>query len=329
MNETLIKEIYKEYTEGKSSREIGKKYGYSNQTILNWLHEYCDINNIKLEFHKSPLFYMKKDIPPEDVYNLYVSGHTPSSIANMYNCCSVTILSRLREYSDKTGIELTFDPQRIKLPEEEIYKKYENGNSICSLAREYHCSTITIANRLNSYCKENCIELKKHNPNIYHSQKKETISKRKAVSEYEIYKKYNSGKTINDLSIEYSCSKQTILNRLHSYCDENGIKLNIAKGNTAPLPMNEIYEKYNTGVSSCKLAEEYGVISKTIISRLKKYAIENGLELKAGKGRNINSNDSKRDNQMIFLSQLRKILLECLKDDDFNETVVNVYKKIK
>ena len=49
MDENLIKEILKEYTDGKSSRELAQKYGCSNQTILNRLHEYCDKNNIKLQ----------------------------------------------------------------------------------------------------------------------------------------------------------------------------------------------------------------------------------------------------------------------------------------
>lgn len=325
MDENLIKEILKEYTDGKSSRELAQKYGCSNQTILNRLHEYCDKNNINIDFHKSPLASTRLNISPEDVYDLYIDGLTPSSIADIYNCSSVTILSRLREYTDKMGIELVLDSHRVKLPDEEIYKKYESGRSICSLAREYYCSTVTIANRLHSYCDENGIELKKHD----YSQRRKTISKRKAISEYEIYKKYDSGKSLDDLSIEYSCSKQTILNRLHSYCDKNKIKLNIVKGNTSKLPMNEIYEKYRSGISSYELAREYDVIPRTIISRLKKFAIENGFELKTGKGRNIKNNDLERENQLIFLRQLREILLECLKENDCNDKVINVYKKIK
>ena len=129
MDENLIKEILKEYTDGKSSRELAQKYGCSNQTILNRLHEYCDKNNINIDFHKSPLASTRLNIPPEDVYNLYIDGLTPSSIADIYNCSSVTILSRLREYTDKMGIELVLDLHRVKLPDEEIYEKYEFTNN--------------------------------------------------------------------------------------------------------------------------------------------------------------------------------------------------------
>ena len=149
----------------------------------------------------------------------------------------------------------------LNLPIETICKKYQDGMNTVSLGEEYGCSSITIMKRLrdNNVRIRSLSEVHKGlnigNDNITYIN----------LPIDEICRKYLGGISTADLAAEYGCSTPTIIKRLR----DNDIKirslseirtgLKMGKNNPryVDLPIDEICEKYQNGISMNKLAKEY------------------------------------------------------------------------
>jgi Mor family transcriptional regulator len=95
------------------------------------------------------------------------------------------------------------------------------------------------------------------------------MTKKLILPDKEICDKYLVGMSSVELGKEYGCSYQTIINRLIN----NDIKIRSiseirTKNYQIDLPIKEICDKYITGISPRKLAEEYNCCTNTIVKRL-------------------------------------------------------------
>lgn len=322
MIELNYAEIYKEYKNGASIRKLANKYNCAATTMSNGLKEYCRENEIefltkktKLELPMQDIYNMycyedktstelakmfncvpetiisrlrifakkenlplnireghrrKKNLPIEQIYNEYIAGISSKKLGQKYGCMHNVILNRLREYANEHNLELVIreaGPILFKLPNEEIYKKYISGMSLCEIGEDYGCSDRCIKKRLVDYCKENDIEL---------TMREATRRKIKLPID-EIYKKYQSGISAVVLGREYKCSNNTIIRKLREYCEENNLELNIINLEL-DLPVEEMYNLYASGTSSTILAEKYNCSEGTIVNRIKKYCKQNKIE---------------------------------------------------
>lgn len=114
---------------------------------------YIDLDKIKRDFISDTKY---KKFPMEEIYELKNQGLTYEEIAEEYNCSFMTILRRLKEYSQQNNLE-TLKPKRkprtriIELPIEEIYKLKSQGMSYRKIAEKYDCTYETIRQRLIEY----------------------------------------------------------------------------------------------------------------------------------------------------------------------------------
>ena len=97
----------------------------------------------------------------------------------------------------------------------------------------------------------------------------------------EIVEKYENGTNPKDLAIEYGTSISVINNRLKEYYEKSGKERPFLKGGKKKreLPIKEIVEKYENGISTRDLGIEYGITSVTIDRRLNEYYKNSGKKV--------------------------------------------------
>lgn len=262
--------IYKEYRNGASTRKLAVKYNCAAGTISNGLKKYCEENEIEFSTKKTKL-----ELPMQEIYNMYCyEDKTSTELAKMFNCVPETIISRLRVFAKKENLPLNIREghrRKKNLPIEQIYNEYITGISSKKLGQKYGCMHNVILNRLREYANEYNIELviREGGPVLF-----------KLPSE-EIYIKYMSGMSLREIGDDYGCSDRCIKKRLVDYCEENDIELTMreAARRKIKLPIDEIYKKYQSGISAVVLGREYKCSNNTIIRKLREYCEENNLEL--------------------------------------------------
>lgn len=148
------------------------------------------------------------NINSEDMIKKYQEGKTIKELEKIYNCSEKLIRSRLREYGVVLNKRIAWN--RKELPINEIIQDYQNGKNLKQIALKFNCSSIPVARIL----KANFIILRK-------GSKGRKPWNRKNLPMDEIVQKYQSGKTFNELGIEYGCNPGVIKKRLQ----EKNIKL--------------------------------------------------------------------------------------------------------
>lgn len=159
--ELPMQDIYNMYCyEDKTSTELAKMFNCVPETIISRLRIFAKKENLPLNIREG--HRRKKNLPIEQIYNEYIAGISSKKLGQKYGCMHNVILNRLREYANEHNLELVIreaGPILFKLPNEEIYKKYISGMSLCEIGEDYGCSDRCIKKRLVDYCKENDIEL--------------------------------------------------------------------------------------------------------------------------------------------------------------------------
>ena len=275
-----IEQIYNEYITGISSKKLGEKYGCMHNVILNRLREYANEHNIELVIREGGPVLFK--LPSEEIYIKYMSGMSLREIGDDYGCSDRCIKKRLVDYCEENDIELTMREaarRKIKLPIDEIYKKYQSGISAVVLGREYKCSNNTIIRKLREYCEENNLEL-----NIINLELDLPVE--------EMYNLYTSGTSSTILAEKYNCSEGTIVNRIKKYCKQNKIEMPPTpvkkKGNkkiASNVTGEEIYNLYLDGYTIGDIAKSKNLTKRTISEELYAYLEREGKNLKIRNGR--------------------------------------------
>lgn len=265
-----MKEIYDRNQKGEATIKIAQSYNCSVKTLLKLLHIYCKENH--LPFKKNVSRPSKIGIPTSEIYQMHQSGSSLQEIADLCHCHYQTIYKKISQYCEKNNLPRKKRKSKFDTPSlmEEIYAKHQSGDSLKTLAKFYHCHTITLSTNLHRYCEENNLPFKGHNPQFID------------LPLSTIYNLYQSGKTIKEISRIYQCSYGLIYNRLHQYAKENNLCLNPPTFKIVEklLPEEEIYNLYQSGKTMKEIAETYQCSYKTISAHLKKYSKEKGLPLR-------------------------------------------------
>lgn len=176
----------------------------------------------------------------QEIINKYLSGMTTKELGLLYGCRYETIckLLRTKGISNKNGrsYDLEFEKKVLKL--------YQDGNSMKTIGDTFGYSAGSILNILirNGY------------------DKKENLLTDKVL---EVKEKYNSGKTLLEVSKEYDCSPQTVQRILV----KNDVEIRDLKILTQDQEI-EICELYVLGLYPSEICIEYdcseGLIYKVL-----------------------------------------------------------------
>ena len=171
--------------------------------------------------------------------------------------------------------------KRLGLPDKKICDDYIDGMSTIEIAKIYNCSEQTISNRLH----ENNIKIRSNSESHKNNFVWENNPRFIDVPTDEICTKYISGMNMNELVLEYNCSRKVILNRLHRndiYIRSNSEShMGVNSGDCHPkyieLPIKEISEDYINGLSTVQIAEKYNCSETVINNRLH----DNGIQIRS------------------------------------------------
>ena len=295
--ELPIDEIVKKWKQGATQKELAKEYGVARTTIDKRISEYY-----KREGKQRPKKELnpKIELPIEKIVEKWKQGATQKELAKEYGVSTQTINNRISEYYEKEGKQKT-KPKRksklkIELPIDEIVEKWEQGNTLIELTKEYGVSYRTIRNRISEYYEK--------------EGKQKTKPKRKSKLKIElpideIVEKWEQGNTLIELTKEYGVSYRTIRNRISEYYEKEGKQKTKPKRKSKPkkeLPIDEIVEKWEKGVTQRELTKEYGVSYRTIQSRISQYY-----------DKNEDNEKIKKDEKKLKVMKSSSIIAEYLK----------------
>lgn len=198
----------------------------------------------------------------------------------------------------------------LDLQIDEISEKYLSGLTTVDLAKEYGYSHGIINRKL----RDNGIRIRTNGE-----------SKTLDLPVEEICEKYQSGMSLTKLAKEYKCTITPIIKRLH----DNNIKIRTIaesrtkldyKGKNNPnyinLPVDEISEKYLSGISMVEIAKEYGCSNPTIAKKLR----DNNIKIRISSKRTLEqSQHISASKQGILYDEWESFASERLYCPNFNE----------
>ena len=253
--ELPIEEIVKKWEKGATYKELSKEYGVSLSTIKYRISKYYE-----KEGKEKPK--RRVELPIEEIVEKWEKGATYEDFSKEYGVSEHTISKKITEYYEKEGKEKPKrqSKQRINLPIEEIVKKWEKGAIQKDLSKEYGASRYTINKKISEY---------------YEKEGKEKPKRRVELQIEEIVKKWERGPTQKELSKEYGISEPTISKKITEYYEKEGKEKPERK---VELPIEEIVEKWEKGVTQKELSKEYGVSVCIINNRITEYYAKEGKE---------------------------------------------------
>jgi len=210
--ELPIEEIIKKYENGTNVKNLGKEYNVSESTINNRIKEYYA--ETKIERPVKKVGKKKIKLPIEEIVKKYENRTSMVKLGKEYSVSGETINSRINEYYEERKIERPNKSTRIELPVEEIVKRYENGDRIEDIAKEYNVSEFTINRRIKEYYEERGLE----------RPFQKTGNKKIKLPIEEIVKRYENGDCIENIAKEYETSYANIDRRIKEYYKEKGEK---------------------------------------------------------------------------------------------------------
>ena len=150
--ELPVEEIVKKWEQGDTQKELSKEYEVSEAIINNRISEYY-AKERKEKPKRQSKTNQRISLPIEEIVEKWEQGTTQKELSNEYGVSQYIICKRISEYCEEKGKKKP--PQRkIKLPIEEIVKKWEQGITKKELSKEYGTSEICISERICEYYEE-------------------------------------------------------------------------------------------------------------------------------------------------------------------------------
>ena len=257
-----IEDLVKEWKDGSSTRELGKKYNTSSSSIAERLREYARKTGQKL------VRDTKIVIPMEDVIEELKKGKFYREIAKKYGVSEDVLYQRRKLYEQEVGKTIEeilssdgnfeVNKKRRYVPVEDMVKDWENGMKLLELAEKYNVSRETVINRLKEYQYKTGKQIIK-------------TKRRKEIPLNDIIAEWKAGMTLEKLEQKYNVGRDTISERMREFEAETGQKLErdfLARTPKINLPVEEIVVEWKNGAILEELAQKYGVTRNTIRRRL-------------------------------------------------------------
>lgn len=268
-----IEDLVKEWKDGSSTRELGKKYNTSSSSIADRLREYARKTGQKLERDTKII------IPMEDVIEELKKGKFYREIAKKYGVSEDLLYQRRKLYEQEVGKTIEeilssdgnfeVNKKRRYVPVEDMVKDWESGMKLLELAEKYNVSRETVINRLKEYQYKTGKQIIK-------------TKRRKDIPLNHIITDWKAGMTLEKLEQKYNIGRDTISERMREFEVESGQKLERDFFERTPkidLPVEEIVVEWKNGAILEELAQKYGVTRNTIRRRLEDYEESTGEKL--------------------------------------------------
>ena len=177
--ELPIDEIVEKWEQGATQKELAKEYGVSTQTINNRISEYYEKEG-KQKPKPKRKSKLKIELPMDEIVEKWEQENTLIELTKEYGVSYRTIRNRISEYYEKEGKQKP-KPKRksklkIELPIDEIVEKWEQGNTLIELTKEYGVSYRTIQSRISQYYDKN-----EDNEKIKKDEKKLKVMKSSSI----------------------------------------------------------------------------------------------------------------------------------------------------
>ena len=278
-----INEIVKKWKRGSTKTELAIEYGISYFTINSRISEYY-------EKIGKPKRRQKIELPINEIIEKWKQGATQRELAKEYGVSVNTIGRRIAEYHKKIGKPRPRPKPRMELLIDEIVEKWKQGATQRELEKEYEISYFTINSRISEYYEK-----------IGKPRPRPKPKPRMELPIDEIVEKWKQGSTIKELAKEYGVSQTTINKRISEYYENIG-KSKPKRKTKIELPIDEIVEKWEKGVTQRELTKEYGVSYRTIQSRISQYY-----------DKNEDNEKIKKDEKKLKVMKSSSIIAEYLK----------------
>lgn len=206
---------------------------------------------------------MKKiELPIQEIIEKYKAGSTTRELGVEYGVSHGTISNRMIEHYKKFGEEVP-DHKTKELPMKDIIQKYESGIKIQDLASQYNVKYNTMNIKIEKYYKdigEIRFQCKKGR-------------KKLQIPIEDIIRRYEDGLSQEQIAEEYKVSQVYIWGRIEEYYTQTGREKPIKKSGRKrkELPIDEIVEQYEDGISQIELAQKYETSNMIISARIKEY----------------------------------------------------------
>ena len=264
-----LERIIKDFIDGRL--EIEDVIASTNLSIYrtkNVIKKYYEINKIAMPEEVK----QRIELVYERILKLYELNNTYNDIAKIYNCSQTAIKNMITSFSDST--------QKIKLPSrsneelkiaKEIYELKKQGLSYNAICKKYSFSKDKVIHLLKEYCTRNDLKLPPRAKIIY-KEKKTNISPK------DMYTLKLNGLSYFDISLVAGCCDSNVRKNIIRYCRDNNLEYPHRVFYTEKnLPLDEIFDLKNSGMSYASIASMYGCCKETVRKKLRKYSLERFL----------------------------------------------------
>ena len=204
----------------------------------------------------------KIELPIEEIIKKYEAGSTTRKLGVEYGVSHGTISNRIIEHYKKFGEDVP-DHKTKELPMKDIIEQYESGIKIQDLADQYQVIYNTMTTKITKY---------------YEDIGKMRVQGKKGrkkldVPIEDIIDKYENGLSQDEIADEYKVSQVYIWKRINEYYTQTGGEKPIKKSGRKrkEIPIDEIVEQYENGISQVKLAQKYETSNLVISARINEY----------------------------------------------------------
>lgn len=134
---------------GFAFSEIASIFGMDEALVTNIIKKHApQLTNAGWEKKRN----QKIDLPVIEIIHFRKQGWSKAQIASVYGVSSATIKSRIHEWSDANGENLSgYIPQTLEYPARAIEQLKSNGHTLMSIAnKEADTSVVDIVRKLNN-----------------------------------------------------------------------------------------------------------------------------------------------------------------------------------
>lgn len=221
----------------------------------------------------------RKDIPNDNIKEMYLGEYSVAQIAEYYDCSRRTIERRLKKiFTNEELIALKKEKQLTGkcnfklefLPHDEVKQLYLAGYSIKELSEKYHCRDSIISKSLKSSLGDNYFKIKE---SLFPKKKSVKTKKRVPINIDldELVSLYKQGWSSLKLADKYNCSKKTILQKLRDRLkdDYESVKQE-SFNNRQTVSDEDILKLVNEGYTSVEIASKLNSTRGIVMERLRK-----------------------------------------------------------
>lgn len=263
-----LNKIIELFKKGKTFKEISIEIGCNPSTVARQLRKLENWKELEKENTKNTT---RKIITPdiiEKMIELYKQGNSANSIGRILDCDPSTVADYIEKQPDKNAIkeEHAKNKTQFTVTQEHIKKMielYKQGKSTSEIAKILGCSKSTVKNHIRK--SDNVSKIRKEHIKSFNEKSNGRILVTEDIAE-EMATLRKQGKSTRRIAAILGCSKCAVISNLSKRNDFSEIEKEHIKNkqNEKQKTLDEIVEKYTSGISIQELSKKYNYTESTI-----------------------------------------------------------------